>query len=1506
MVGAARGNGPAAFLAVALCFTFCEQLAGQVPPISYAVAIGISKFDDLQIPAVPGADSTAADVGKALQLIGLTPRNILLRTNSDANTESVRRALRTALKDRATSADSVLIYIVGNGRIDVTGGSREAFLMTYDSNPGAKRTTAFRLSELGQLIKASQAAGIYLIVDLTGDPLQPELEILAKMPRVVLSAVSSSSTLGLASSVARILSDTKQSSVTASQLLDQVKAANPGRQAYLGAQQPSALLFPAKPLVAEVKPPPVEPTKPSGPPPNAEEKAPVPAPNVPSPVQQSVNTDAQTRASKLQGAIDRAGKFATMEKWVDALAEIADALKIDAQSSDAKDLLWSVSRSQLTAMVRGHQWDEVKKILDRCNRMGPSDSQLQEFLRDAIPMINAEGLNFSRQSKWEEAATAFKLSLSIKDSPEASNGVALADIHTLYNAGVLAFNNRQYGEARAKFEAVQKLEARFSGGADQKNLAPLFADAQVKFKQSNTELILQGAIDQYDQGKYTTSQATVEEILNKDPGNPGAKILQRRLIRGEDIDKAVESGKKKLANHDWQGALQDFEMASRMNQNDTRAKSGRQQAQAALDQRKRNIMVASAGIGIPASILLIILAPSARRARVYARFGWTNRSARLLENILEKNPGRVDAVITLSGLYSNSGRRPATVSLCARYLMMKPGDLNVLALLAESHFELRDFDNARRVYRQVLALDSANSIACSRLLEMEEFPGEEDATALQVYEPALHANPNNVGLNRLVAHCYMRQGRRSPEALSIFKNALTADGGNVALQLAAAEACWNQGLFQEVIVHAGQAIEQNAEHRALFLWLGASKKCGRLADCFALVDSGKASGLRAISVCEEIAALDPALRPMVHERYQRFLESAPSSAECELYSSHIGIDTGSTTLALTHLKVALAADSPTSAEALYKLELARALSRFRESHRAKEDYPQAYADVLFRLGELYRGRDPRSALATFKEIVKLPEWQVRSTAAMEDIMDGLRVDELATFFFEDVEWAARPDGARTAGFSDLAVNPPSPSESKLYSMFGNCKVRCFGRPITLDDVVQLNRELADQAAVNREFTFVVSPLRARQDVLALIFALLTEQPSLRVIPLEAVSLKQAIIEGKSADTLEQLLRLWVGQGDLFDVHSPIADAGTFFGRGQFIHTLTTKIIHRENFGIFGLRKVGKTSLVFQLRENLPRNLIGYTDLQSISSRRCDEIYFRLSAAVRRELRVKFPEVPAIPSRLTDFDSSRTYPSIATDFHNELLKIKEALESQGQQPRVLLLLDEIELLLPSEQSKGFIGFEDFFRQIRGLYQQEGFILSGVVGADPNACRAGKWGDRDNPIFQYYDEIFLSPLDRSECDQMVQGIGEVMGISFDSNSLASIYEESGGHPYVGRQLCSRIVSRHSQRPLKITREAVDEGVEDYIAQRPDYFIGVFRGYISTASRKLLEMTAANDENDVSRAELLAFSVKAGLERSSFDRALQDLELFHLLSREKDRYHIKIRLMRRWIRRSWLGIE
>jgi hypothetical protein len=312
------------------------------------------------------------------------------------------------------------------------------------------------------------------------------------------------------------------------------------------------------------------------------------------------------------------------------------------------------------------------------------------------------------------------------------------------------------------------------------------------------------------------------------------------------------------------------------------------------------------------------------------------------------------------------------------------------------------------------------------------------------------------------------------------------------------------------------------------------------------------------------------------------------------------------------------------------------------------------------------------------------------------------------------------------------------------------------------------------------------------------------------------------------------------------------------------------------------------------------------DLQSIASQRCEEVYFRLIDALRREARVKYPHVPLPEFTLKTYDPREEYPAVAVDFHNDLLKLKDVVEHNGEMPHVLLLLDEIELMIPHGESQGFRGYDNFFRQVRGLYQQERFILSGVVGADPTLCRAGKWGDRDNPVFQYYDEVFLTPLERHECDQMVRGIGEMMGVSYSEASLELIFDESGGHPYVARQLCSRIISRCKDRPLKVNERMVQEGIDDYIAQRPDYFVGVFRGYLSNEARKILEAVAMAEENQMTRPELIAFAEQAGFDREALEKALQDLELFHLLVREKDVYRIKIRLLRRWIRRSWLGME
>jgi hypothetical protein len=347
--------------------------------------------------------------------------------------------------------------------------------------------------------------------------------------------------------------------------------------------------------------------------------------------------------------------------------------------------------------------------------------------------------------------------------------------------------------------------------------------------------------------------------------------------------------------------------------------------------------------------------------------------------------------------------------------------------------------------------------------------------------------------------------------------------------------------------------------------------------------------------------------------------------------------------------------------------------------------------------------------------------------------------------------------------------------------------------------------------------------------------------------------------------------------------------------------------------------------VYRLRELSRDHLVAYVDLQGVTSRGVSEVYRRLIESLVRDLRVKHPNIAmTLPALRSNDEDATDVAAIAADFHQDLLSIRKAFEQQEKSlPHVLLLLDEIELMIPARVSRGssgaetpdanglsesagspgFEGHQDFFRHLRGLYQQERFVVSAVVGASPAICRTASWNGRDNPVFQFYDEVFLAPLDRSECDQMVQGLGEVMGVRFDTASLRLIYEETAGHPYVARQLCSRLVTAFPERPLEVHESMVHSAVDAYLAQRGDYFSGIVTGYLSSEGRSIVETIAELDEQGADRGDVLR---NVGHSPHVADRELGDMELAGLVRRDGTRYSLRMPVFRRWLRRSWLGLE
>jgi hypothetical protein len=223
------------------------------------------------------------------------------------------------------------------------------------------------------------------------------------------------------------------------------------------------------------------------------------------------------------------------------------------------------------------------------------------------------------------------------------------------------------------------------------------------------------------------------------------------------------------------------------------------------------------------------------------------------------------------------------------------------------------------------------------------------------------------------------------------------------------------------------------------------------------------------------------------------------------------------------------------------------------------------------------------------------------------------------------------------------------------------------------------------------------------------------------------------------------------------------------------------------------------------------------------------------------------------------------------------------------------------MLPVESHLGFDGYIEFFRYLRGLSQQDNNLVSVIAAANPAICEEAQWGGQDNPIFGFYHKIFLPPLERAECDEMISKLGQGMSVSYTPESLDLIYQNTGGHPFIARQLCSAIIRLFDTRPLLVDKTEVEKGIQEYIFSEAK----VFQEIIERLDRdfpteKEILAVLARTEGPV------PFQVLRAQHDITDEDALRHLVGYQLVERLGDTYQIKIGLLRRWLKEKWLDLE
>jgi hypothetical protein len=379
--------------------------------------------------------------------------------------------------------------------------------------------------------------------------------------------------------------------------------------------------------------------------------------------------------------------------------------------------------------------------------------------------------------------------------------------------------------------------------------------------------------------------------------------------------------------------------------------------------------------------------------------------------------------------------------------------------------------------------------------------------------------------------------------------------------------------------------------------------------------------------------------------------------------------------------------------------------------------------------------------------------------------------------------------------------------------------------------------------------------------------------------------------------------------DPFNVRDPVFDVLNFFGRVALADSLTDRLSKGQAIGLFGLRKMGKSSLLRFIQGKLPFPT-AWLDVQKGAAPA--SVYERILRAWNADAQSRFEMPLGLAAAGLDGDDSSAV------FVGQTQKALDVLSRQRADARLGLLLDEIELILPPGNAEG-AELERYFvllRTLRGLIQEDRRVSLLVAGVNPAITRQSLCGaaKEQNPFFQLLQEQTIPPLLPADCVQMVKNLGRQVDVSFGEEAANYVAERSGGHPLMARQLCSLALKRRERQPGEILLAEL----EDAAAEFPD-----LSEYSSVLNQQGLWGDISNDrrwsaaEVEVNQEILRTVAASSApvprsklIGRSADHRscllALRDLFILEQSAGEDSAYKINFGLFRTWIRRNRLGLE
>jgi len=294
--------------------------------------------------------------------------------------------------------------------------------------------------------------------------------------------------------------------------------------------------------------------------------------------------------------------------------------------------------------------------------------------------------------------------------------------------------------------------------------------------------------------------------------------------------------------------------------------------------------------------------------------------------------------------------------------------------------------------------------------------------------------------------------------------------------------------------------------------------------------------------------------------------------------------------------------------------------------------------------------------------------------------------------------------------------------------------------------------------------------------------------------------------------LERLLSYEFFTQDPFDVTGPVANDAQFFGRRTEAQELARKLQSGHIRAVFGIRKIGKTSILHRVLAELKDN---YDAVTLFIDCQRDDVFGLDAAGLLHSITNSLLGLKSSGRSYAEVDAARTNIPLS-----ESAKQFQVALTEFDVP-VVLAFDEIDYITPSNGGapQWRAGFIEFWRNVRAAYhaaaRDERKVSLLVSGVSSRWFSVESIDGIENAALAFIPEEYLSPLPRGAANAMIKNIGAMAGLRFEDAALEEISSFCSDMPFWIRKACSSIHGKieTNVRPVTLPKSAVSSLLEAY---------------------------------------------------------------------------------------------